>query len=170
MPSRSRQPNPRGSRYGGFALVLLLLTGCAAGSAADRKGVRLIKVLPHYLDAQGRHTVNPSLIDRDVYQFELRQNPELRSGLRFDVLWRTWSPRSQESAPVTLRLELRGSKAPAQEPLVMTSALKARGGYSQWARVRLTEDTYHALGELVAWRVTVWEDENLLAEERSFLW
>jgi hypothetical protein len=153
-----------------IAALLLLCCGVLSATAADRKTARLIKVLPHYLDSEGRHSVNPSLFDRDVYQFELRHDPERRSGLRFDVLWRTWSPGKGDQTPLTLKIELRGSRAPAQDPIVIDTPVKRGRRYSQWTKVRLPDESYQALGELVAWRVTLWRDDQLLAEQKSFLW
>lgn len=128
---------------------------------------RILKVLPHYLDRQGRHSINPSLFDRDAYQFELRRNPDLRSGLRFEVLWKL-PPGSP--AALTLKLELRGSRATAQNPVVVTARAFSRGGFSQWTRVPVLGEAYDALGELLAWRVTLWKDDQQLAEQTSFLW
>ena len=155
----------------GLRLALAAVPGLAtlrAHAASKRKPpTRILKVLPHFLDLEGRHTVNPSLFDRDAYQFELRQNPALRSGMRFDVLWKT--PPRQPGA-FNLKLELRGSKAPEQTPVVITTRAFSRGGFSQWTRVPVVGADYAALGELLGWRVTLWRDEELLAEQRSFLW
>ena len=46
---------------------------------------KIIKVLPFFLDLKGRHSLHPSLYERDAYQAYLRQHPELRSGLQIDV-------------------------------------------------------------------------------------
>ncbi|MGE4179285.1 MAG: hypothetical protein AB7J34_05620 [Limisphaerales bacterium] len=137
-----------------------------AGSVANT--ARVLKVLPHFLDLQGRHTVNPSLFDRDAYQFELRRHPELRSGLRFDVLWK--GLRGTPSAVLMLRVEMRGSKAPAQDPVVVTQRVFASGNYSQWTRLPVVGPDYEKLGELRAWRVSLWNAEELVAEQTSFLW
>jgi hypothetical protein len=145
-----------------------LLVGFPAEAGANAsKTARLIKVLPHYLDKEGRHTINPSLFDRDAYQYELRQDPELRSGLRFDVQWRTWS---RSPGALTIKLELRGSKAPAPSPVVVSVPVTRRSGYSQWDRLPLGPEDYARLGELMAWRVTLWRGDELLAEQKSFLW
>ncbi|MBL9134520.1 MAG: hypothetical protein JNK85_01565 [Verrucomicrobiales bacterium] len=151
--------------------LLLVLAVVAAFPAAQGKSrpptARILKVLPHFLDRQGRHSINPSLMDRDAYQFELRRDPALRSGMRFDILWKT--PPGNPAA-LTVKLELRGSKAPQQAPVVVTSRAFSRGGFSQWTRVPLPKADYEALGELSAWRVTLWKDEEKLAEQTSFLW
>ncbi len=128
---------------------------------------RIIKVLPHYLDRRGRHTLTPSLWDRDAYQFELRNNPELRGGLRFDVQWRT-TPEAPRG--ITLRLELRGAHATAQEPVIVVARAERKSTYAQWTKIRLSDEQYAELGELLSWRVTLWQGDNLLAEQKSFLW
>jgi hypothetical protein len=128
---------------------------------------RILKVLPHLIDKEGRHTINPSHFDRDAYQFELRRNRDLCSGMRFDVLWKT---RPARPAALTLKLELRGSKASAQNPVLVTARAFARGGFSQWTRVPVTGSNFEALGELLSWRATLWQEDRQLAEQKSFLW
>lgn len=145
--------------------ALCLLTG--ANALAEKSPTRILKVLTHYLDDKGRHSINPSLFDRDAYQFELRQNPDKRKGLRFDVQWKSVAG---SPAALTLKLELRGSKAPIQAPVVVTSRAFARGGFSNWTRVTLSPKDYETLGDLTAWRATLWKDEELIAEQKSFLW
>lgn len=129
---------------------------------------RLIKVLPHYLDADGRHTRGPSLFDRDAYQFELRQDPNLRTGLRFDVQCRIPPGAGRD---FTLRVELRGSNAPAPSPIIVEAPLPRRPSYAPWTRLLLTPEQYAALGELMAWKVTLLNSQgHPLASQQSFLW
>src|SRR2546425_9231499 len=87
-----------------FLLLLALWCSVASAVAAPAK---VIKVLPHYLDREGRHALSPSLYDRDAYQAVLRRNPEQRSAIRFDIQWRA---RAASSDNLKLRLELRGTK------------------------------------------------------------
>lgn len=140
----------------------------AAKTQPKSKSARVLKVLPHFLDRQGRHTVNPSLFDRDAYQFELRQKPELRSGMRFDVLWK--GIRGTPSAVLKLQVEMRGSKATAQNPVVVSQRVFASSDFSQWTRLPVVGTDYENLGELLSWRVSLWKDEELVAEQTSFLW
>ena len=149
-------------------LILPGLLGLALASGFSTHAAigKVNKVLPHLLDAQGRHTLSPSLFDRDAYQYELRSRPGLRGGMRFDVLWRVLPP----SKGLTIKVELRGSRSPAPGPIVVAAEARARGSYSQWTRVALSAADYEALGELMAWRVTLWRGDELLSEERSFLW
>ncbi|MCX8091991.1 MAG: hypothetical protein N3I86_13830 [Verrucomicrobiae bacterium] len=139
-------------------------------SAADATSARLIKVLPHFLDREGRHALSPSLYDRDAYQARLREHPELRSGIRFDVQWRA---RTGRPTPLTLRLELRGSARgdlPTQVTLETRVQVDRSGAGGGWARLHLTGEDYRRFGELTAWRATLWDGETQVAEQRSFLW
>ena len=70
------------------AVLIACLLGLLAVSATAAEG-RIVKVLPHYLDAKGRHTLAPSLYERDAYQAHLRKNPDLCKALRFDIHWKT---------------------------------------------------------------------------------
>lgn len=148
------------SLSGLLGLVLLLSAALAhAGSG------KLLKVLPHFLDREGRHALSPSLFERDAYQAHLRKNPEEISALRFDVNW------SAEGKPANLRLrvEARGSKASAQ-PKTIETPIKPGWSGSAWAAVTLDKETYQSLGGVAAWRVTLWDGETMLAEQKSFLW
>lgn len=140
-------------------LLLPSLCGCRTQSA------RISKVLPHYLDQQGRHTVNPSLFERDAYQAYLRAHPEEVTGVRFDV---QWSSTVYYTEALLLRLELRGSRTPGE--LVIEREIERRPWYQRWTGIDLDEESFAKLGEIVAWRATLWDGEEMLAEQRSFLW
>jgi hypothetical protein len=145
-----------------FVAALLLVT-VSAGAATGR----VVKVLPHFLDAKGRHMVSPSLYERDAYQAMLRLHPEKRSGIRYDVQWKT---RGAAFAPVKLRVELRGI-AEGNLPRQMTLEKEAKPGrFENWTALELSGDAYKKFGEITAWRVTLWEGEQLLGEQKSFLW
>src|SRR5512145_1613270 len=107
-------------------VVGLVLFGIGAEGASGR----IKKVLPFYLDLEGRQSLSPSLFERDAYQAQLRANPEQVSALRFDVLWK--GPRRTE---LTVRVELRGSRsnettrATIEAPLRYTGA----GVFSRWS-------------------------------------
>ncbi len=146
-------------------LVLVSLLLATFTAAADTG--RVVKVLPHFLDLQGRSALSPSLYDRDAYQAQLRSHPEQRSGMRFDILWRA---RSQTNQVATLRVELRGT-AKGELPGQITLESKGRiTGTSHWAKVRFDGEKYRAFGEITAWRVTLWSGDQMLGEQKSFLW
>jgi len=126
------------------------------------------KVLPHLLDLQGRHTRSPSLFDRDAYQAYLRLHPNERSGIRFDIEWKA---KGVEHPPLKLRVELRGV-ARGDLPTQMNLETEVRPGkwFENWTGLTLKDEEYKKLGEVTAWRVTLWDGEHLLGEQKSFLW
>jgi hypothetical protein len=128
----------------------------------------VLKVLPHLLDLQGRHTVSPSLFDRDAYQAQLRRHPDQVSGIRYDVLWKA---RHVRNKPLTLRMELRGTyeeKHPRQ--ITLETPLTVESSAKRWTGLALTGEEYRKFGVIHAWRATLWSGETLLGEQRSFLW
>jgi hypothetical protein len=128
----------------------------------------VVKVLPHLMDLQGRHTVSPSLFDRDAYQAELRGDPTRVSGIRYDVLWKI---KGADQRPVTLRVELRGTldgKHPRQR--VLETNLPVKKSARRWTGVALTGEDYRDFGTIHAWRVSLWCDGQELAAQQSFLW
>lgn len=147
-----------------FILSVFVFAATFAAHAASGK---VIKVLPHLLDAQGRHTLSPSLYDRDAYQAELRKNPAKVSGVRFNVQWRA---RGAAKETAVLRVELRGtakgnlpSEAKLEIPVEITGA-------GHWTALTLDGDNYKNFGEVTAWRVTLWAGDELIGEQKSFLW
>jgi hypothetical protein len=146
---------------GGLTALSLSLAGCATRSAAPA----LVKVLPHHLDAQGRSALSPSLFDRDAYQAQLRKDANRRGGLRFDVQWR--APREDG---LVLQVEVRGVVSNRVTQARLHGPLPAGGRFSQWSELVLDGARYRELGEMTAWRATLWQGTNLLSEQHSFLW
>ena len=143
-----------------FILPALFLAGCASHPTP-----KVVKVLPHFLDQQGRVAVSPSLYDRDAYQAQLRKQPAQRGGLRFDVQWRAAEP-----GPLSLRVDLRGVVSNRVTTAQLVTPLSEGGRFSRWSDLKLSGNPYHEFGEMTAWRVSLWQGEQMLAERRSFLW
>jgi hypothetical protein len=151
-------------------LFVCLLLCCLPGFIVAAEGAtgRVIKVLPQFLDLKGRHTLSPSLYERDAYQAFLREHPEQRSGVRFAVQWKS---RGAAFAPLKLRVELRGTaRGDLPSRTVLEAEVKPGGWLSQWTFLPLTGADYEKFGDTTAWRVTLWEGEDLLGEQTSFLW
>ena len=128
----------------------------------------IVKVLPQFLDQQGRHALTPSLFDRDAYQSYLRKHPELRSALRFAVQWKG---RTSASHPLKLRLELRGvSESAAPVPMDTRISRPHSGWFSHWEYISVPETEYRKLQEVTAWRVTLWDGDLQVGMQKSFLW
>jgi len=148
-------------------LLILVLGSFMFAAGAGAVSGKIVKVLPHFMDQQGRHTRSPSLFDRDAYQAWLRQHPEKRSGIRYDIQWKAKDPQSE----LKLRIELRGvaeGKLPKEK--TFEKSVKADSGWSRWTDLAVKGDDYKALGEVTAWRVTLWDGDTLVDEQTSFLW
>lgn len=144
----------------GFMVLLASIPAAAATG-------RVVKVLPHFLDLQGRHSLSPSLYDRDAYQAQLRKYPAQRSGLRFDIQWRARGAKDK----LKLRVELRGAaKGDLPRATLIESALEPGRKTSGWAAIKLAGEEYQNFGEVTAWRATLWDGDQLVGEEKSFLW
>jgi hypothetical protein len=139
--------------------ALLPLLSAAATEA------RVVKVLPHRLDSQGRHALSPSLYERDAYQAELRAHPDRIRGLRIDVLW---SLKERTSVPCVLRLELRGSKG--ADPVVIERPVSRGFLRRRWTKVLLDPAEFEKVGDVSAWRVSLRSGGEELASTASFLW
>lgn len=158
-----------------IAALLALLAGCATGSKTPRSA-RIQKVLPSLLDLEGRSSLHPSLYERDAYQAWLRKRPEEVGGLRFDVQWKAaFVP----GKPVQIRLELRGattstnSAASATTPagtVQLTRQIAPRALLSQWTAFTLDRATRDQVGDVSAWRASLWQDGRELTSLESFLW
>ncbi len=145
-------------------LCLLLVLAPAAEAAGDR----ICKVLPQYLDEKGRESLTPSLYDRDAYQAYLRLNPTKRTALRFAVQWKAGVTQTNQWK---LRVELRGAAQGAVPKLTgLEMPLPLHHGLSRWDSLVLGGDQYKAFGDITAWRVTLWNGDQQMDEQKSFLW
>lgn len=147
-----------------WCLVFALFAGLCSLPAVD--GARVTKVLPHYLDEKGRHTLSPSFYERDAYQDMLRRNPTKVSALRFDV---RWTPPAGAGPSLKLRLELRGEKTGAA-PLILEAPVGGAGRGSQWTSLLLDKAAMEKCGAVIAWRARLYHGDGLAAEMQSFLW
>lgn len=147
-------------------LIALFIWSPFGSQAAD--GSRIVKTLKHLLDAEGRHTLSPSLLDRDAYQAHLRSQSDLVSGLRFDIQLRL---SSKSKNTLRLKVEIRhgsGTKIDTLTRETMLKELKRRR--SQWGKISISNEDYQSLGEIIAWRVSLWDGDSELSHQESFLW
>jgi hypothetical protein len=68
-----------------------------------------------------------------------------------------------------LKVEMRGV-ATGNLPRQATLEQEIKTGKSDWTSLTLTGDEYKKLGEVTAWRVTIWEGDQMIGEQKSFLW
>jgi hypothetical protein len=149
-------------------IALLLFASVAIPNQASAGSSRVLKVLPQYLDVYGRTSISPSLYDRDAYQHILSQNPERRYGLRFAVQWKT---RGVVWGDLKLRIECRGvTRGDLPSQLVIERTVQPDRWFTTWTQFDVTGEGYGRLGEITAWRVTLFEGTTLISEQKSFLW
>jgi hypothetical protein len=135
------------------------------GAAASAATGGVIKVLPQFLDLKGRAALSPSLYDRDAYQAYLRVHTTNVLGMRFAIQWK-----AHGAGDLKLRVELRGmSSGDLPAKIVLEQPVKS-GIFSHWAYLPLANEDYKRLGEVTAWRATLWNGDTLLGEQKSFLW
>ena len=145
-----------------FALIFTAAALAGCGSLDSFSGTGLVKVLPHFLDESGRHTDGVTLLHRDGYQHQLRNNPKLVHGVRYEVNW-------YGAGEVTVRLELRSTQA-GTDPMTMEQVVSAGGPRTHWTPMLLDAKTYKIFGQPQAWRVTLWQGDQQIDEQQSFLW
>lgn len=134
---------------------------------SEAGSIKIFKVLPHYLDLEGRHTLSPSLFERDRYQSLLRTQPEKCSTIRFDIQWRN-TLRSSEN--LTLMVEVRPSKQ-GEKTISFTEKLPSRKSiWSKWCKVKIPEEMFKEIENVGAWKVTIRDGEEVLKEYPSFMW
>jgi hypothetical protein len=146
-----------------------LALDCSVHRASAATG-KIIKVLPQFLDLQGRNALSPSLYDRDAYQVILREHPERRSGVAFNIDFKVKGP---VSGDLKVILQLRGiatGEEPQPQRMVVHKKVEPTHWFGKWTAIKVNGEDYQNLGEITAWRVTLWEGNNLLSEQKSFLW
>jgi hypothetical protein len=147
-------------------MTLLWLGSLSAASASVAATGSVVKVLPLFLDLQGHDAPSPSLFDRDAYQFYLREHTNEISAVRFDV---QWSAANTGNAELKLRLELRGSGTNSlPHQITLEQAIAPRSGH--WTSLTLGGDDRKNFGDVTAWRATLWAGDQMLGEQKSFLW
>lgn len=148
-------------------LIFLALLGLFPVSrAADATG-RVLKVLPLFLDHQGRDSTAPSLFERDAYQAWLRSHTNEISAVRFDVQWKA---AKTSAGRLQLRAELRGIGADGLPKLKTLETEIAPHTFRAWTSLTLGGEDRKNFGSLAAWRVTLWNGDQLIGEQKSFLW
>jgi len=149
-----------------FLTILLLLAVLPVFADGVEKG-RIVKMLPLLLDLKGHAAVSPSLYDRDAYQVYLRRHPGEISGIRFDFLWQVANP---SATNYQLRVELRGIAADGKPTRATLKQDAVPPLFRRWDSMTLDGADYKNFGALIAWRATLWRGDQLLGEEKSFLW
>ena len=144
-----------------LAVLLFLAPIAQAGEGS------VVKVLSQLLDKQGRHALSPSLYERDAYQVHLRKNPKLRDGVRLAVQWKA---KKVDWTKLRIRAEMLCLLEDNLHTVTMEEPAVKNGHFSNWSEFRIEGADYKTFGQLVAWRVTLWEGDYQLGQLESFLW
>jgi hypothetical protein len=150
-----------------YAASLALLGFLLSTTVAWAGEGTVCKVLPQFLDKKGRQSLAPSLYERDAYQAYLRKHPRLRTALHVVVQYKASGVDWEKTK---LRAELHGLLTNSLQTFTLEEPVRKSGLFGSWAEFNLTGDDYKKFGELVAWRVTLWEGDRQLSEQQSFLW
>jgi hypothetical protein len=149
-------------------ILLLVFSFISIVGEESESRARILKVLPHLLDAKGKHAISPSLLERDAYQAHLKNHPEEVSTLRFDVNWKL---KEKFDDSLELRVEVRFGSGNSIQTLKAKTPLRPKKLRKRgWTSVQLKEKDYDPESNLIAWRVTVWKGDQQLASQKSFLW
>lgn len=157
------------SGYEGVGVSRLNAAGAKDGGTGLKMAhptAKILKVLPQFLDQEGRHSLSPSLFERDAYQAQLRKNRKECSALRFAVQWRA----AGSLKNLRLQIEARTGSRPDGKVLKLQEAIRPAAWGSRWDHLSLSGPEFEQAGDIVAWRATLWEGDALLAEQKSFLW
>ena len=69
-----------------------------------------------------------------------------------------------------MKIEIRGSGTGLAKTETFEADVKPTGFFAKWASIVLDREDYKRIGEIIAWRVTLWSEGMIVAEEESFLW
>jgi len=151
-----------------LCLAILCLTALPARPApALPASGKVIKALPQFHDQQGRTALSPSLFERDAYQAWLRKHPTQPTGLRLAVQWKA---RGVDWSRLKLRAELRGVLGNSLHTTTLELPVNKKSHFSRWTDFKIDGEDFKQFGRLVAWRVTLWEGDQQIAAQQSFLW
>jgi hypothetical protein len=81
-----------------------------------------------------------------------------------------WKASNAKDAKLKLRAELRGVGEHGLPRRTVLETEVTPGFLRSWTSLKLAGDDLKNFGSLVAWRVTLWDGDRLLGEQKSFLW
>ena len=145
-----------------FFLAALIFSTARAGDPGH-----VFKVLPLFLDQQGRTATSPSLFDRDAYQVFLRDHADQISATRYDILW---NAKKSATSKYVLRLELRSIATDGKPKLKTLETPVTPGFFRKWNSFMLNAEEMKKIGSIVAWRATLSDGATVVGEQKSFLW
>ena len=158
------QPVQRMSKILQRWVIAVFLASAFSLGAAE---VRVVKVLPLLQDTKGRTAVAPSLFERDAYQADLRRGKETAAGMIFQTQVKI---KNAPAAPLKIKLEARPATINDGTSFVTEQKLEKQTAFSGWISIAIGQVDWKKLKGVSAWRITIWEGDKMVAEQKSFLW
>jgi len=82
-----------------------------------------------------------------------------------------WKASGASADTLKLRVEVRGiSHGEIPPTIILDQPVKPRFWFNHWAYLPLTGDDFKRVGEVTAWRATLWDGDKMIGEQKSFLW
>ena len=81
-----------------------------------------------------------------------------------------WNAPLARNASLKLRAELRSAHGDPSKPIVLEAPAHRDWLGATWTKLVLDGEAFQKSGEVTAWRVSLWDGDQLLAERASFLW
>ena len=154
--------------FGILILVALIFAGCATENPVQKPGYAVIKVNRTLLDQFEYETdVVGDLKGEAVYQYDLRHNAQRQFGARFHIKWK--APRGAPS--IRLVLDVRGLNTRNETTLDKFIENYTRmEDWAEWTTISITGDRFKHLGTIMAWRVSIYSGDRVMAELPSADW
>ncbi|MBP5761162.1 MAG: hypothetical protein J6W90_07285, partial [Verrucomicrobia bacterium] len=89
------------------------------------------------------------------------------STIRFDVHWRNTLKNFDD---LSITVEMRGAKTNSPTISFSEKISPRKSIWSHWTKIRIPEESFQELKGLAAWRVLIKDGDEVLKEERSFMW
>jgi hypothetical protein len=149
-----------------FCTLLLSLSCFTWVHGEDVDGFSVKKVNHEYIDLQGNTTgAIGSFVLKARYQKEIESTPQV-TGMRFHVMWGAPSEN-----PITVKLETRGvdgdTGKETRQSWIKSYPIDADRGTTVFD---ITGESWKKQGKMMAWRATLLQGEQVMAERKSFLW
>jgi hypothetical protein len=149
-----------------FCTLLLSLGSLVLVHAEDVDGFSVKKVNHEYIDLQGNTTGEiGSFVLKARYQKEIESTPKV-SGMRFHVIWGAPSDNA-----ITVKLETRGldgdTGKETRQSWTKSYPVDADRGPAVFD---ITGESWKKQGKMMAWRATILQGEQVMAQRKSFLW
>jgi hypothetical protein len=150
-----------------FAWILLPLAILEA-KPPSAPGYEIMKVNHEFIDLAGETQAEiANWVDRAKYQQAVKK--VAHKGVRFFVHWQVPSTLMRD---LTIKIETQGWDSDGgretQETLVRT--YPKIPNYSGWAVLDLEGDRYRDFGRMMAWKVTILHQGEVMATRESFMW